>query len=181
MKQQEQQQAPLSKKERREQKRQEKLETRESREKRGRLKKIATWSLGSGLTLVLLGSLIWYVKSLPETSESDILSRSGFHWHPELTIYVKGEKQPLSPNIGLGTIHKPIHTHDEDNMRGIIHMEFSGLVKKDDATLGQFFKNWDKTIRSFGENVKMTVNGVENTEFENYVMHDGDKIELRYD
>ena len=34
---------------------------------------------------------------------------------------------------------------------------------------------------SFGTNVKMTVNGKENTEYENYAMQDKDKIELRYE
>ncbi|MBI2035970.1 MAG: hypothetical protein HYT12_04825 [Candidatus Liptonbacteria bacterium] len=174
-------QIQLSKKERKAFKRQEKLETRERKEKSGRLKKLASWSLWSGLTLVLMGSLIWYVKSLPETSESDILSRSGFHWHPELQIYVKGEKLMIPANIGLGTVHQPIHTHNDDNDRGIIHMEFAGRVRKQDTTLGRFFLNWGKDIRSFGANLKMAVNGTENAEYENYVMHDGDKIELHYD
>ena len=60
-------------------------------------------------------------------------------------------------------------------------MEFQGLARKQDATLGQFFKNWDKDMQSFGTNMKMTVNGEENTEYENYVMGDKDKIELYYD
>jgi len=47
--------------------------------------------------------------------------------------------------------------------------------------LENFFRNWGKDMRSFGANMRMTVNGVENTEFENYMMRDGDKIELRYD
>ena len=35
-------------------------------------------------------------------------------------------------------------------------------------------------IHSFGANMKMTVNGKENTEYENYVMRDKDKIELEF-
>ena len=34
---------------------------------------------------------------------------------------------------------------------------------------------------SFGANMKMTVNGKENTEYENYIMRDKDKIELRFE
>ena len=130
--------------------------------------------------MVIVGIIIWIFASQPKTLESEIISRAGFHWHPELVIYIKGEKQELPENIGIGAIHQPIHTHD-DSDKGIIHMEFQGLVRKEDTVIGRFFKNWGKDMRSFGTNMKMTVNGEENTEYENYVMHDKDKIELWYD
>jgi len=72
----------------------------------------------------------------------------------------------------------PVHTHDST---GVIHLEMSGLIRKENITLGQFFKVWGKDIRSFGTNMTMTVNGKENTEYENYLMQDKDKIELRYE
>ncbi len=137
--------------------------------------KTISWIL---VAVVVVGGLIWVVASQPKTPESDILSRRGFHWHPELTIYSKGEKQEIPVNIGIGAIHQPMHTHDTT---GVLHLEFQGLVRKQDITLGQFFKNWGKDMRSFGANMKMTVNGKENTEYENYVMGDKDKIELRFD
>ena len=94
---------------------------------------------------------------------------------------MKEEKQALPTNIGISPLGMtPIHTHDDATL-GIVHLEFSGLVHKEDVTLGQFFTNWGKDINSFGTNVKMTVNGVENTELGNYVMQDKDKIELRYE
>lgn len=34
---------------------------------------------------------------------------------------------------------------------------------------------------SFGSTVKMTVNGQENTELDNYPMQNGDKIKLEYE
>ena len=117
---------------------------------------------------------------IPIIPESDIISKAGFHWHPKLAIYVKGEKQEIPTNIGIGAVHQQIHTH-EDATEGVIHLEFQGLVRKQDIVLSQFFKNWGKDINSFGANIKMTVNGKENTEFENYIMQDKDKIELRYD
>lgn len=129
--------------------------------------------------ILFFGGMIWWSKSLQENNP-DILSRNGFHWHPEVTIYVKGEKQEIPANIGIGAVHQPIHTHDDSN-QGIVHMEFQGLVRKENATLGQFLKGWGKDINSFGANVKMTVNGEENTELENYIMQDKDKIELRYE
>ena len=143
-------------------------------------KKIALWGLGGGLTVAVIGGLIWFAATRPPIPESDIVSRSALHWHPELTIYVKGEKQEIPANIGIGAVHQPVHTHD-DSDKGIIHLEFQGLTRKQDIMLGQFFKNWDKDIRSFGANMKMTVNGEENTEYENYVMRDKDKIELHYE
>ena len=117
----------------------------------------------------------------PPIPESDVVSHSAFHWHPELTIYVKGERQEIPANIGLGAVHRPIHTHADDTRQGIIHLEFQGLARTRDVLLGQFFKNWGKDIRSFGTNMKMTVNGEENAEYENYSMGDKDKIELRYE
>ena len=131
------------------------------------------------LGLVVISGLFWLIVSQPKIAEADIVSRSGMHWHPELAIYVKGVKQELPANIGIGATHQPIHTHD-DSDQGIVHMEFQGLVRKQDITLGQFFKNWGKDIRSFGTDMKMVVDGEENVEYENYLMGDKDKIELWY-
>jgi len=134
--------------------------------------------------LVVIGAAIASIFLLPSpersADNSDVLAAAGMHWHPQLEIYVKGEKIEIPQDIGLGAIHKPIHTHD-DSGQGIIHMEFPGLVRRQDAALGQFFNNWNKDVGSFGTNMKMTVNGQENTEYENYVMRDGDKIVLSYE
>lgn len=173
-------QIPLTKKERKELKRQEKLEAKEATAQSRRFKKIVLWGMGGGLTIVLIGGLVWYVASRPPIPESDIVSRNAFHWHSELAIYVKGQKLNIPPNIGIGAVHQSIHTHN-DSDQGIIHLEFQGLARKQDVTLGQFFKNWGKDIRVFGASMKMLVNGEENTEYENYIMRDKDKIELRFD
>lgn len=141
--------------------------------------KIFIISIGASV-LLLIGLSVWIssMQSLANSGSSDIVSTRGLHWHPQLTIYVKGEKQEIPQGIGLAGGHKPIHTHDD---LPVIHMEFSGAAKKDEVTLGQLFKNWGKDFYSFGPNVTMTVNGKANTEFENYQMKDGDKIELRYE
>ena len=65
-------------------------------------------------------------------SESEIISQNGLHWHTVLTIYVKGEKLSIPPNIGLSVVHRPVHTHDEDIVSGTIHLEFVGQVRKSD-------------------------------------------------
>jgi hypothetical protein len=160
-----------------------------------------------GITLLSIALLIGGVfflsaSSNPSTSsnstinsdtsvpESEIVARNGMHWHPKVSIYIKGEKQPFANGIGLnGGVHNPIHTHDDAD-KDIVHMEFQGLVTKNDTKLANFFKIWGKDFSSKqifdkknGEEglVKMKVNGKENTEFENYMMKDGDSIEIRYE
>ncbi len=176
-----QEQQPLTKKERKEIKRQEKIEVKEaavqSRQTKHVIRRVGWGIFG----IAVIGGLVWLVVSQPKTPEDEIISRNGFHWHPELAIYVKGEKQEIPANIGIGSVHQPIHTHTDDNRQGVIHLEFQGLARKQDVELGRFFKNWGKDMQSFGANMKMTVNGNENVEYENYVMRDKDKIELRFD
>src|SRR3989338_7359786 len=93
------------------------------------------------LAIGIAGWLVWYIINQPESSVNEIISRAGIHWHPELTILIKGQKQEIPADIGIGIVEKPIHT--PDNM-GVIHLEFSGLVKKEDVKLGKFFEVWDK-------------------------------------
>ena len=142
-----------------------------------RISKIAAIIAAAGGAI---GILVWFIVSRPQIPASEIIARGGMHWHSQLTIYVKGVKQEIPADIGIGAIPQPIHTH-EDSDQGVIHMEFQGFVQKKDIALGQFFKNWGKDIRSFGTNMKMVVNGAENAEYENYAMRDNDKIELRYE
>lgn len=126
------------------------------------------------MTLAILGGIVWVAK--PSRADQ-IVSRGGLHWHAQLAIYIKGEKQEIPAGIGIGAVEQPIHTHDTS---GVIHMEFGGLVYKDDLKLGQFFKIWGKQFNSMGK-VEMFINGEPNQEFENYQMKDGDKIEIRYE
>ncbi|MBI1974710.1 MAG: hypothetical protein HYS51_02625 [Candidatus Zambryskibacteria bacterium] len=139
-----------------------------------------------GVIAILFAGSIWWSKSL-QKSDPEIISRNGLHWHPTLEIYVKGEKQEIPVNTGIGDQYaaqpmgmSPIHTHADAN-QGIIHMEFEGVVRKEDTKLSKFFESWNKDINSFGSNVFMKVNGEPNTELGNYEMKDGDKIELRYE
>ena len=117
-----------------------------------------------------------------------MVSAEGIHWHPKLSISVHGESVLVPANTGLIGGHKPIHTHDEKD--GTIHLEFDNLVRKSDITLGKFFQIWGKEFSStqLFENhnsemgqVRMTVNGEENTDFENYIFKDGDDIQLSFE
>ncbi len=142
-----------------------------------------TMTIVIAVTIVFAISMIWWAKAnqstSPASSDGEVLSLRGMHTHPQLEIYVKGEKITIPQNIGLaGAVHQPMHTHDDVP---IVHLEFPARVTKDDTRLGKFFTVWGKDFREFGQTVTMTVNGESNTEYENYEMKDGDKIELRYE
>lgn len=148
--------------------------------------------IGAILTILLLVGAI-FLLSRPESvnvPEDQIISRKGIHWHPRLTISIKGEKKEIPADFGLGAIHSPIHTHAADSKEGILHMEMKGLVTKDETKLNKWFQLWGKQFNSnciFDKCneadgiVKMTVNGQENKEFENYLMKDGDRIEIKFE
>ncbi|MBU6431056.1 YncE family protein [Patescibacteria group bacterium] len=138
--------------------------------------------------------------NLGNASKSEIVSRKGIHWHPELKVIIKGEAITIPANIGIGKqyadypFYDPMmsmtdmHTHDAS---GTLHWEvMQGPVKKEEVRLSAFFATWGK---KFDENcifefcngkegrVKMFVNGKENTEFQNYQVNNKDKIEIRYE
>ncbi len=140
------------------------------------------WVLVFGL---LVYGVFWVV-TLPKFPQSEIISNNGLHIHSTLSIIVNGKKIGIPADVGIGaTYHSPMHTHKTD---GVIHMEYSGVVKSKDLILGKFFDIWGKKFNknSFMGNslkdgvVKMTVNGKENTEFKNYSMKDGDIIDIVY-
>jgi len=153
--------------------------------------------------VLLVGATWWSRKDTSEVvsppAETGVISTSGLHWHPQLEIYIQGERQVIPSNIGVGIQYATaptfdpsmrmtaIHTHQDVPM---IHLEFSGKVTEQDLQLGNFFKIWGKAFNSSQlfdfrtgteGKVKMLVNGEENTEFDNYVMRDGDRIEVRYE
>ncbi len=136
----------------------------------------------------------------PQTTSGDVISTAGVHWHPELSVIIKGVKQTIPANIGIGMQYAgykyydsmmmmaDMHTHDAS---GQIHWEvMQGPVTKDEVTLKAFFGVWGKTFSSScifeycngaEGTVKMLVNGKENTEFENHQVQDKDNIEIRYE
>lgn len=141
--------------------------------------------------LILAGGIFLLTKNENvNVSEDQIVARQGLHWHPKVTVFIKGERQEIPANLGLGAVHGKIHTHDTDSKQGIVHMEMKGVVTNDDTRLARFFQVWGKEFnanRLFGNinssdgTVRTFVNGKENTEFENYLMKDGDRIEIKYE
>ena len=152
------------------------------------MKNIKTRYVLIGLALLIAGGFAWsmYLQSNGPT----VISRNGIHWHPHIEIFVNGEKLDIPANIGVGPQYAGLptfdagmrmtamHTHEDVP---IIHLEFPGVVRKNDIMLGNFFRIWGRDMSSFGENMRMTVNGVANTEFDRYIMRDKDIIELHYD
>src|SRR3989344_2738286 len=122
-----------------------------------------------GVTVLLIVGAIGG-SSTQQGEISDIISRNGIHWHPELSIYVKGEKQEIPSGIGLVGAHQPMHTHED---LPIIHLEFQGVVRAQDTTLKKFFQVWGKDIQSFGTAVAMTINGEANATLGDYMFRDG--------
>ena len=129
---------------------------------------------------ILIGGVILVTNQKVPDTQTDIIDKKGVHWHPKLAIYVKGVKQELEDGIGLGVVHEVIHTHTEDYKEGVVHIEKQGIVTKNDIKLGNFFKVWGKDINANG-NFKMYVNGLENSDRENYLMKDKDLIEIKYE
>ena len=172
----------------------------------GHKKRIRNWIIA----LVLLGLLVWglypsnkgpvdkgpHVTISPEALQS---VPAGFiHWHPHLIIKVDGVEQSIPANIGIniGRVRDtdvgmearmaPTHTHKAD---GIIHVEnINARAKPETLTLGYFFYVWGKIFNSTcifeycndKGTLTMTVNGNENQEFQNYLMHDKDEIMIEY-
>ncbi len=168
----------LTRKQRKELRRQENLEEKRKAAKQRTAKRVTKIALAVIVIGMSIGGLVWYLASRPPVPEGEIISRNGLHRHVQLAIFVKGQKQEIPANIGIGAVHQPIHTHDTSDE---VHLEFQGVVRREDVKLGRFFQAWSKDFREFGSSVKMTVNGKTNTELENYQMKDGDKIELRYE
>ena len=110
------------------------------------------------------------------------------HTHSTLSIFIDGDEISIPQNIGIQDSVCPdgmrgIHTHDDT---GRLHIETPSQI---DAPVGAFFNIWGETFNSeqifdnvanSSKEVVMLVNDVINDEFENYIMLDGDKIEIFY-
>jgi hypothetical protein len=140
------------------------------------------WVVGLGI----FGGIAYLAVTAPRVSSADVESARGVHYHAHLAVSVDGATIPLPPGMGLTPPESPMHVHEADD---IIHMEYSGLVKKDDIRLGKFFDLWkqDWTGTSFmghpvdaTSTLVMKVNGIETTEYRHYLMRDKDQIELIY-
>ena len=128
----------------------------------------------------------WPIVDVCIGGHSDSLAE---HYHPILNIIIDGNIVEIPANVGIEDSYCPngmrgIHTHDST---GKLHVEIPDSDYN--ATVGAFFEIWGM---EFDENhilnkvaneeneVVMFVNGIQNDDYENYVMEDGDQIEIRY-
>lgn len=151
-------------------------------------------------TLVLMSSYLLFNKknqSVILNGEEISIPKGSVHWHPKLTIRINGIEMPIPDDIGHGTgritdAHlsgmrmSPTHTHESD---GTIHIENRNPTSKPETlTLGYFFYIWNQTFTpgcifdycTDKGTLKLYVNGIENTEFGQYIMRDGDHIVIEY-
>lgn len=150
-------------------------------------RKIKNWSIGIGvLALLLVLGFYLFGRGAEDADAGNAVNiPSGpIHWHPELKILIDGEEILIPAGIGLTGDHKPLHTHESN---GTLHVENQYPTKKN-MRLGYFFEVWDKefsndcifTYCTATGTLRMTVDGVEKLEFDDYILQDGDKIVIEY-
>ena len=111
----------------------------------------------------------------------------GRHDHSMLSIFINGEERQIPENMGIntdvcneqgGNMHT-VHTHDAS---GRLHIETEANV---DMPLGVFFDIWGVHFNETGifdyrvsntHELIMTVDGVTNSNFDDYLLVDGKEI-----
>lgn len=160
---------------------------------------IAIALIGIGILLAKYGNKP--IENMAPTSftgsDEEVVSEQGIHYGPKLSITVRGKNIEIPANVGMGAEYSQsrfydsmmsmtnVHTHDAS---GELHWEvMEGPVKKGHVKLSVFFEIWGQPFnanqileytKSETEKITMTVNGQPNTDFENYIVKDGDKIEI---
>ena len=116
------------------------------------------------------------------------IPKGPIHWHPHVTILIKGKPLTIPAGVGLeSAVHKPVHVHENDN---ILHWEVDAPTVRN-MQLGYFFNTvWKKKLSNEcildycngpDGTVKMYVNGIENTEFDHYMPLDKDEIKIVFE
>ena len=126
----------------------------------------------------------WPILDVCLDSHSEVVE----HYHVTLSIIIDGSNVEIPADTGIQDEFCPdgmrgIHTHDST---GKLHIE---TPDQENGTIGAFFAIWNQT---FNQNqildnqansefeIIMEVNGQQNNEYQHYLMHDGDQIEIRY-
>jgi hypothetical protein len=103
------------------------------------------------------------------------------HIHPNLRIIINDVEEIIPGDIGiLQNAMRPIHTHESG---GVLHLE-SKCYRE--FKLKEFFEIWERNFNSTcifencGGELRVSVNGQEILDFENYLMRDHDNIVIEY-
>ena len=127
----------------------------------------------------------------PDPLSTECVDHSGLgrHDHSMLAIYINGEQQEIPTDLGINTnvcnqegakMHT-VHTHDGS---GRLHIETAADV---DMPLGVFFDIWGVHFNETGifdyrvsntHELIMTIDGVTNNEFDDYLLVDGKEITI---
>lgn len=107
------------------------------------------------------------------------------HIHPTLKIFIDSEEVIVPEGIGIDDLcMRAIHTH---GTVGEIHVEYPEIHT---FSLGDFFANWKQAFnedRIFDyetgddNQIRMTVNGEENEDYEDLILADGQEIIIYYE
>ena len=127
----------------------------------------------------------------PDPLSKECVDHSGLgrHDHSMLAIYINGEQREIPTNLGInteicnqegGNMHT-VHTHDSS---GRLHIETAADV---DMPLGVFFDIWGVHFNETGifdyrvsntHELIMTIDGVTNNQFDDYLLVDGKEITI---
>ena len=127
----------------------------------------------------------------PDPLSKECVDHSGLgrHDHSMLAIYINGEQREIPTNLGInteicnqegGNMHT-VHTHDAS---GRLHIETAADV---DMPLGVFFDIWGVHLNETGifdyrvsntHELIMTIDGVTNNQFDDYLLVDGKEITI---
>ncbi len=127
----------------------------------------------------------------PDPLSEECVDHSGLgrHDHSNLEIYINGELRAIPANLGIntdvcnqdgGNMHT-VHTHDAS---GRLHIETAANV---DMPLGVFFDIWGAHFNETGifdyrvsntHELIMTVDGITNYDFDDYLLVDGKEIAI---
>jgi len=100
-----------------------------------KIKRMTGYVLVLAIIAFLLYGTIWLL-SLPKKESAVVISNTGVHYHAKLIVTIDGKDVPVPKNVGITALnHSPMHTHDDDQ---VVHMEYSGVVRGSDLTLGRF-------------------------------------------
>lgn len=144
--------------------------------------------------IIVIGIFLSLPRPEPVDLDTGTLSfpLGNIHWHATPTVYVCGENIPTplpTPGRHLGS--NLLHTHDDR----LAHIE-GNVSSPEQITLGVYMSNIgmrftetqliDKTNGDSCPNgeagsVKLVVNGTPNDQLTNYVMRDGDTMEMRFE
>ena len=132
------------------------------------------------LVVVVLAALsLGWMFFAHEFIDDPVVSEHGLHWQIQLDIQKGTSTIPIPATLGTKRqVRAPITTRDGS---GTIYLDFDKTVDRDDLLLANVFLIWGRDMHSFGSLERMRVNGVPNTEYGNYELHDGDHIELQYE